>query len=157
MLTDHVSRGPHLEIIQFVERRNQVGVVIHGAVEGVHAHHQGLRRALLVDHRYRVLPQGEDAGLREVVADLVEHRVELDVRSLVDARSIGGEHRGATERGRARLTTEKLPKARPGGQAHLPVIHARFVVGRAADRQSAIGAEVAGDDVQVGHDREARV
>ncbi|MNO84688.1 hypothetical protein D3C76_760350 [compost metagenome] len=91
VLADHVGGRTHLEVIQLVHRRHQVGVLVHGAVEGVHAHHQRLRWALLVDHRPGVFPQGQDAGLREVIADLVEHRVELDIGAFVDARVVGAE------------------------------------------------------------------
>ncbi|MNZ68917.1 hypothetical protein D3C78_871960 [compost metagenome] len=139
VLADHVGRGAHLVVIQLVERRDQVGVVVHGAVEGVHPHHQRFRRLLLVDHRHGVLPQGEDARLREVVADLVEHRVELDVGGLVDPRLVGGEGRGALER--QLVAAEELAETGRCGQALAAVIHARLEERRTAHRQGAVGAE----------------
>ncbi|MNN13408.1 hypothetical protein D3C81_1264390 [compost metagenome] len=91
MLADHVGRGAHLVVVHLVDVRDQVGVLVHGAVEGVHAHHQRLWRALLGDHRPGVFPEGNDARLREVVADLVVDRVELDIGALVDTRAVCGE------------------------------------------------------------------
>ncbi|MND66543.1 hypothetical protein D3C80_579380 [compost metagenome] len=90
MLADDVGRGAHLIVIHLVERWNQVGVLVHRAVEGVHAHHQRLWWTLLVDHRPGIFPKGNDPRLREVVADLVVHRIELNVGALVDPWAVSG-------------------------------------------------------------------
>jgi hypothetical protein len=108
-------------------------------VERVEAHHERLGRPLLRDGGDRVLPQRDDPLLREVVAELVQHGVELDVRALVEARAVGVERRapgGAEAVGR-----EELPG--DAGAEHVArVVDARLVERRARD--GAAGA--AGDE-----------
>ena len=91
VLADDVGGGADLVVVELVDRRDQVGVLVHDAVEGVHPHHERLGRLLLGDGRDRVLPEHADALLRVVEAELVEHGVELDVGALVDAGRGGGE------------------------------------------------------------------
>ncbi|MNX53456.1 hypothetical protein D3C86_841520 [compost metagenome] len=156
VLADHVGRRAHLIVVHLVGGRNQVGLLVLHAVEGVHAHHQRFWRTLLGDHRPGVFPQRKNARLREVVADLVVHRVELDVRRLVDPRTVRGEGRGTDKRHTVEaLATDELTGAGAADQAFLPVIHARFVVRRTGHRQGAVGAEVARHDLVARQDGKA--
>ena len=86
VLADDVGRRAHLVVVDLVVRGHQVAVVEHRTVEGVQSHHQRLRGLGLGDDGVHVLPQRHDALLRVVIAHLVEHGVELQVRALVDAR-----------------------------------------------------------------------
>ncbi|MNZ64196.1 hypothetical protein D3C78_823630 [compost metagenome] len=145
MLADHIGRCTHLVVVHFIERRDQVGLLVHGAVEGVHAHHQRLWRALLGDHRPGVFPQRKDARLREVIADLVVHRVELDVGRLVDARAVGGERGGTAEVDTTQaLAAEVFARGRGLGKAFAAVVHAGFEEGGAGGWQCTIGAKCLG-------------
>ena len=84
MLADNVGRRTHLVVVEFVSLGHDVRVHILRAVEGVHAQHHRLRRTFLVDCRYDILPQRNDALLGEVIAELVQDRIELDVGRLVN-------------------------------------------------------------------------
>ena len=132
-------------------------LVLH-AVEGVHAHHQWLWRTLLGDHRPGVFPQRQNARLREVIANLVVHRVELNVCRFVDARAVGGEGRGAGE-GHAvdAFAAVEFTGAGAAGQAFGPIIHARFVVRRARHRQGAVGTKGLGHHLVAGQQSKAWV
>ena len=83
--------------------------MVHHAVEGVHAEHERLGRALLGDGGHGVLPERDDPLLGEVVAELVEHHVELDVGALVDARGVGVERGAALDRRVVPLPVEEAP------------------------------------------------
>ncbi|MNF44700.1 hypothetical protein D3C84_258150 [compost metagenome] len=144
MLADDVGRRAHLVVVQFVVRRDQVGVLVHHAVEGVGAHHQWLGRPLLVDHRPRIFPERNHPCLREVIADLVEHGVELDIGAFVDTRPVGRVRRRTAERHAVdALATVEQAGTGAAGQAFLPVIHAGLEERRPSHRRRAVGAEVA--------------
>ncbi|EEF93733.1 hypothetical protein CATMIT_01633, partial [Catenibacterium mitsuokai DSM 15897] len=154
VLADHVGRRGDLVVVGVEILRHQVGVLVHRAVEGVHAQHQRLGRALAVDGRGHVFPQRQDALLRIVVAELVEGHIELDVGALVHAwigraeldpagqRLLDRDHRVQ------RLAAEERAVA-AGGQALAAVVDARLVVGRAGHRRRAVDDEVGGADVAV--------
>ncbi|MNG81393.1 hypothetical protein D3C79_400430 [compost metagenome] len=92
----------------------------------------------------------------EVIADLVEHRVELDIGAFVDARVIGTERRGTAERlGVETLTTVEIAGAGTAGQAFLPVVHARFEERRTRHGRPAVGEEVARQQLATGQHGEA--
>ncbi|MCY1400243.1 hypothetical protein D9M71_153190 [compost metagenome] len=79
-----------------------------------------------------------------MIADLVEHGVELDIGTLVDAWPVGRVRRRATERHAIdALATVEQAGTGGGGQAFLPVVHARFEERCPRHRRCAIGAEVA--------------
>ena len=93
VLADDVGRGTYLEVIEFVLVRYQIRVQQLAAVKGVEAHDKRLRGTLLVDRRFDVTPQCDDALLRIVVAHLVEDRIDLDVRDAIGARILAVEFR----------------------------------------------------------------
>ena len=95
VLADDVRRRPYLVVIQFIVFGDDIRMHILRAVERVQAQHERLGRTFLPDRRHNVLPQRDDALLRELITLLVEHGVELYVRRLVVAR-IGGVVRRAT-------------------------------------------------------------
>ncbi|MNP71858.1 hypothetical protein D3C76_1683050 [compost metagenome] len=94
--------------------------------------------------------------MREVIADLVEHGVELDIGAFVDARVIGTEHRGAAERlGVETLTTVEIACSGAAGQAFLPVVHTGFEKRRTRHRRGPVGQEVARQQLAIGQHGEA--
>ncbi len=86
MLADDVGRRAHLVVVKLIGLGNQVGLHVLRAVEGVQAQHERLGCPPLLDRGHHVLPERDDALLREVIAAFVEYRVELDVCGLVDTR-----------------------------------------------------------------------
>ena len=85
MLSNNIGRRAYLEIIHLIYFWHQIGVEVHGAIEGIVAHDQRFRRLPLVNDWYSVLPQGNDTLLRIMPAGLVEYRIELYVGTLVYA------------------------------------------------------------------------
>ena len=144
VLTDDVGRRAQLVVIHLERFRHEIGVVVHRAVEGVHPHHQRLTRLVLLDHRQRVFPQGDDALLRVVVAHLVDHRVVLDVGTLVDARRVGAEltrgdrHQRTGEAGAVPLV------GAVGGHRSTGVVLARVAEDSARNRGTCVDAEIRG-------------
>ncbi|MNG77677.1 hypothetical protein D3C79_362330 [compost metagenome] len=93
-----------------------------------------------------------------MVANLVVHRVELDIGALVDTRAVGGERRCATEvHARQAFAAGVLTDTRRLGQALATVVHARLVERSAGGRQRAIGAECLGNRQAAGDQRIAGV
>ena len=85
VLADDIGRRPDLVIVKLVCFWHDIRVHILCAVESVDAQYERLRRTLLFDRRHNVLPQRDDALLREVVTELVKDRVELHVGGFIDA------------------------------------------------------------------------
>ncbi len=152
VLTDDVGRRAHLEVVQLELLRHQVGVQDLAAVEGVEAHHQRLRRTLLGDGRRHVVPQRDDALLRVVLADLVEHRVDLHVGDLVGARVLAGPSPSAPmlpQRTLVVVTIEPVADD-TSDQRGARVVDAGILEGTARYRQGTVEHEAAAA-VGVGH------
>ena len=90
VLADDVGRRLHLEIVLLVFTGSQVGVVEIDAVVAVGPDEERLRGLGAVDRGLGVSPQGQNARLGKVLAQLVELHVELDDRGLVDPVDTGG-------------------------------------------------------------------
>jgi hypothetical protein len=86
VLAHDVGRRAHLEVVELVVARDEVGVVEGDAVARVGAEEEGLGRARAVARGGHVAPERQDARLREVPAGLVDLEVDLDVGRLVGAR-----------------------------------------------------------------------
>src|SRR6185503_5201540 len=90
MLTDDVGRRAHLKIVDEVIIRDEVRMPVLDNVAGISAEEQRLGRAAgtagsELQRRLHVVPQRQNALLREVPAGLVEPDVELKRRGLVAA------------------------------------------------------------------------
>src|SRR5215510_405544 len=90
VLAKDVGWSSDLEIVQLVLVGYQVRVVVGDAVVGVGAEEERLWRTGSVEGRRDIAPQGEDALLREVPADLIKLDIKLDGRGLVSASNSSG-------------------------------------------------------------------
>src|SRR5262245_57244552 len=109
VLAKYVSRSSDLEIVQLVFVGHEVRVVVGDAVVGVGAEEERLWRAGSVKGRRDVAPEGEDALLREVPADLIQLDVKLDGRGFINAR----DSRGASAIVHTRVSIRRAGYCRP--------------------------------------------
>ena len=140
VLADDVGRRGDLVVVDVVILRHEVCLIEHRTVERVQTEHERLRWACLRQGRRDIFPERDDALLREVITELVEHNVELDVRRLVDARVICTERCGEGVSHPARCAGEEFAD-RAGCEEVTFIILAGLEEGRARLRQVTVGRE----------------